>query len=81
MENIRRRLGAFGLAVLIAGAIALTPASAYAKRGNNGGGNDLGAFCSALASTIATVEGYPDSFIRTYLLNSLNATFNTYCRQ
>jgi len=79
MERIRRRLGALTLAGVIAvAAFTLTPATAFA---NTVTGSSFGSFCATLASTIAAVEeSYPDSFIKTYLLRSLNAAFDNYCQ-
>lgn len=73
MRNVRRTLGGFVVAAMVAAALVMTPASLYAKPGNgNGGGVQTGSVCDALIAyrnfLIATYE----EPLLSYLLGPVN---------
>ena len=70
MKSIRRSLGAFAVAAVIATSLALTPSEAQAKKVS---------FCDALQASIAAVNALPDNPFKEYLLTQLQSAFDTYC--
>ena len=75
MVSIRRKLGAFVVAIAVAAVMVITPASVEAK--NNKG--SLDAFCAELASAIEYLEGVYDNAAVDLVLAQLRATYNAYC--
>lgn len=73
MKTIRRSLGAFTFAAMIAASLVLMPAEAHA------GDRKTGDFCGSLAQTIAAVQQLPDSPIKDLLLGYLENAYASYC--
>lgn len=73
MKTIRRSLGAFTFAAMIAASLVLMPAEAHA------GGRKTGDFCGSLAEAITTVQQLPDGPLKDLLLGYLESTYKTYC--
>ena len=71
MKAIRRSLGGFTFAAVIAASLVLMPAEAHAK-----GRAD---FCEALAASIEAVKALPDSPVKDLMLGYLVGTQEAYC--
>jgi hypothetical protein len=76
MGSIRRKLGGFAVAAVIAAGMMIVPAQIEAK---SKGGDTLGAFCSQLASAIVYLDGL-DNAAADLVQAQLEATFAAYCR-
>ncbi len=76
MISIRRKLGAFAVAVTIAAGMVLMPASIHAKAKTSG---SLDSFCAQVASAIEYANGLSDGTIKDLLLAQLNAIDAAYC--
>lgn len=74
MRTIRRRLGAFTVAVVMAAGLGVMPAHAEGR--GNGNKTD---FCEALAAAIASVNSLPDSPLKSVLLGYLDGLNQAYC--
>jgi hypothetical protein len=75
MVSIRRKLGAFVVAVAIAAAMVLVPTPIHARSKTG----SIDAFCAQLASAIDYVEGLPSNLVTDLVLAQLNATYAAYC--
>jgi hypothetical protein len=75
MGNIRRNLGAFACAALLAAVFVSMPVNVHAKGAKT---SDPGAFCASLASTIAYAKTLAEP-IQSLLLASLEPTYAAYC--
>jgi hypothetical protein len=75
MGSIRRSLGAFACAALMAAVFVSIPVNVHAKGPKT---SDPGAFCTSLASTIAYVNTLSEP-TRSLLLASLEPTYAAYC--
>jgi hypothetical protein len=69
MPKVRRTVGAFLLAAIVASGIVLTPATARAE--------DFTAYCALLTQAIEYLEGLPHP--PQGLLDRLQALYDTYC--
>jgi len=69
--NVRRSVGGFLAATVLATTITLIPAPAAAS--------DLSGFCAHLADTIAALEAKPESWLQQFLLAHTRRVFNNYC--
>jgi hypothetical protein len=78
MVSIRRKLGAFGVAMAIAAAMVVAPEPVHARGTKSG--DTLAAFCAQLTSAIDYVSGLPSNLVTDLVLQSLNATYDAYCR-
>jgi hypothetical protein len=72
MKTIRRNLGAFALATVIATGLVLMPARAHADQDNS-------SFCESLRVSIETTRSLPDGPFKGALLAYLESTYKTYC--
>jgi hypothetical protein len=73
MKAIRRSLGAFAVAAVMATTLlALTPSEAQARKVD---------FCDALRASIEAITALPDSPFKDYILAHLNQTLATYCQE
>ena len=77
MGSIRRKLGAFAVAVMIAAGMMLMPASIHAKAKPSG---SIEGFCAELAAAIAYVEStLPEGTLRDVVLAPLLAYQSEFC--
>jgi hypothetical protein len=76
MRTIRRSLGAFTVAVVMAAGLLTVPAHAEGR--GNGNKTD---FCEALAASIEAVNALPDSPLKSVLLAYLDVLDKTYCSE
>lgn len=72
MKTIRRSLGAFAFATVIAAGLVLMPARAHADQ-------EQSSFCESLLLQIETTRRLPDSPFKGVLLAYLESTYKTYC--
>jgi hypothetical protein len=78
VERIRRSLGAFTLAAIVAAALVAMPTAAEAVPRSTTG--DLDAFCADLQTSIDHVVNSPyDDATKAALLEPLESSYNTYC--
>jgi hypothetical protein len=76
MVSIRRKLGAFAVAVMIAAGMVLMPASIHAKGKTSG---TIDTFCTELASAIEYANTLPEGTLKDLVLAQLNAIDAAYC--
>lgn len=72
MKSIRRSVGAFACAALVAASVVLMPAPAHAER------RPRPSFCETLALAIAQLTP-PDNSLEAFMLEQLGAAYRTYC--
>ena len=78
MGQIRRNLGAFTFAALLAMGGAFVPATVEAKP--KGGNVSPSEFCAALQGAITDASALPDGPIKDLLLGTLQGAYNAFCQ-
>ena len=76
MVSIRRQLGAFVAAVVIAAAMVMVPTTAHAKQKTD----SLEGFCVQLQSAIDYLHSLPTNLAIELTIASLEATKGAYCQ-
>jgi hypothetical protein len=76
--QIRRSLGAFTIAAVMATGMVMMPTSVYAKNNKNNG--DLGLFCQTLSNAIEYINNSSlDPAIKAAFVEPLQNAFDQYC--
>jgi hypothetical protein len=76
MVSIRRKLGAFVAAAVIAGVMLMVPTPIHAKQKSG----SLDGFCAQLLSAIESVRSLPSNLATDAAVASLEATYGAFCK-